>query len=82
MSEVCGGVTFSVCRPQLNSKQKKGRFQILGIHTHTMSTNKKLAPDVQLEVLAKRTKNFSGAEIEGLVKVCGAFVFVFVVVLY
>lgn len=29
---------------------------------------KKLDPEVNLEDLAKRTKNFSGAEIEGLVR--------------
>jgi vesicle-fusing ATPase len=34
-----------------------------------MSENAFLAKDVNLERLAKRTKNFSGAELEGLVKV-------------
>ena len=33
-----------------------------------MRENKYLSPDVSLEELAAETKNFSGAEIEGLVK--------------
>ncbi|KAK6012619.1 ATPase, AAA family, partial [Ostertagia ostertagi] len=43
-----------------------GRLQILRIHTSRMREYKKLDPEVNLEELAKRTKNFSGAEIEGL----------------
>lgn len=45
-----------------------GRLQIFKIHTSRMREYKKLNPDVNLEELAKRTKNFSGAEIEGLVR--------------
>nr|CDJ95250.1 ATPase domain containing protein [Haemonchus contortus] len=45
-----------------------GRLQILKIHTSRMREYKKLDPEVNLEDLAKRTKNFSGAEIEGLVR--------------
>ncbi|PIO69711.1 ATPase, AAA family, partial [Teladorsagia circumcincta] len=45
-----------------------GRLQILRIHTSRMREYKKLDPEVNLEELAKRTKNFSGAEIEGLVR--------------
>ncbi|CAJ0594500.1 unnamed protein product [Cylicocyclus nassatus] len=45
-----------------------GRLQIFKIHTSRMREYKKLDPDVNLEDLAKRTKNFSGAEIEGLVR--------------
>jgi len=33
-----------------------------------MRDNGKLAPDVDLAELAAKTKNFSGAEIEGLVR--------------
>ncbi|KAK6031112.1 hypothetical protein OSTOST_02735 [Ostertagia ostertagi] len=44
-----------------------GRLQILRIHTSRMREYKKLDPEVNLEELAKRTKNFSGAEIEGLI---------------
>lgn len=45
-----------------------GRLQILNIHTETMRAHNKLAPDVDLIELAAQTKNFSGAEIEGLVR--------------
>ncbi|KAJ9527852.1 hypothetical protein QJQ45_005501 [Haematococcus lacustris] len=45
-----------------------GRLQILKIHTNKMSENSFLARDVDLMHLSERTKNFSGAEIEGLVK--------------
>jgi len=39
-----------------------GRAQILTVH----SRNKPLAPDVRLEVLARRTPGFSGADLENL----------------
>jgi cell division protease FtsH len=39
-----------------------GRAQILGVHAR----NKPLAPDVKLEVLARRTPGFSGADLENL----------------
>jgi len=45
-----------------------GRGQILRIHTARMRDNGKLAGDVDLTELAWSTKNFSGAEIEGLVR--------------
>ena len=45
-----------------------GRLQILNIHTETMRTHNKLASDVDLAELSVQTKNFSGAEIEGLVR--------------
>ena len=40
-----------------------------------MRDNKYLSDDVQLEELADRTKNFSGAEIEGLVLSAASFAF-------
>lgn len=43
-------------------------MEILQIHTNLMRKNKKLAEDVDIEDLAKRTRNFSGAELEGLVR--------------
>jgi len=47
---------------------ENGRSQILRIHTARMRENGKLAPDVDIADLAASTKNFSGAEIEGLVR--------------
>ena len=43
-------------------------MQILNIHTSKLRDNKKLAPDVNIDELAELSKNFSGAEIEGLVR--------------
>lgn len=43
-------------------------FQILDIHTVKMKKNGKLGGDVDILELAKITKNFSGAELEGLVR--------------
>lgn len=45
-----------------------GRYQILEIHTRKLRENKKLALDVDISELAKSTRNFSGAELEGLVR--------------
>ena len=45
-----------------------GRQQILRIHTSSMSEASFLAKGVDLASLAHRTVNYSGAEIEGLVK--------------
>ena len=47
---------------------QKGRLQILKIHTSKMAENSFLDREVDLEKLSELTKNFSGAEIEGLVK--------------
>ncbi|KAL7573741.1 hypothetical protein ACA910_007776 [Epithemia clementina (nom. ined.)] len=53
----------------------EGRLQILNIHTRNMKESKRLAPDVikRLPEIAELTKNFSGAEIEGLVKAASSF---------
>ncbi|XP_021342424.1 vesicle-fusing ATPase-like isoform X2 [Mizuhopecten yessoensis] len=53
---------------EIGLPDEKGRLQILQIHTTTMRENNKLAPDVNIAELAVLTKNFSGAEIEGLVR--------------
>ncbi|KAI7055157.1 AAA-domain-containing protein, partial [Hortaea werneckii] len=50
-----------------------GRQQILKIHTTKMRENGKMADDVNLAELAKSTRNFSGAEINGLVKSASSF---------
>ncbi|KIW93720.1 uncharacterized protein Z519_05034 [Cladophialophora bantiana CBS 173.52] len=52
-----------------------GRAQILKIHTQKMRDNQVLDPDVDLLELAHKTKNFSGAEIGGLVKSATSFAF-------
>lgn len=45
---------------------EKGRRDILLIHTAKLRENKLLAADVDIDDLAARTKNFTGAELEGL----------------
>ncbi|KAI5294479.1 transport between ER and Golgi ATPase protein, partial [Ascosphaera atra] len=52
-----------------------GRCQILKIHTQKMRENSALDRDVDLDELANLTKNFSGAELSGLVKAAASFAF-------
>lgn len=52
-----------------------GRSQILKIHTQKMRENNVMDRDVDLAELAHLTKNFSGAEINGLVKSATSFAF-------
>ncbi|KAH8907266.1 AAA-domain-containing protein [Coniochaeta sp. PMI_546] len=52
-----------------------GRQQILKIHTAKMKENKVMQEDVDIAELAALTKNFSGAEIAGLVKSATSFAF-------
>lgn len=52
-----------------------GRLQILKIHTAKMRNNNVMDRDVRLEELASQTKNFSGAEISGLIKSATSFSF-------
>lgn len=51
----------------------QGRVQIFTIHTSRARDNGMLAPDVDLLELATRAKNFSGAEIQGLVRSAQSF---------
>ncbi|KAK9089267.1 hypothetical protein Scep_028349 [Stephania cephalantha] len=60
---------------EISLPDENGRLQILQIHTNKMKENSFLAPDVNLHelgslllVAAARTKNYSGAELEGVVK--------------
>lgn len=58
---------------EIGLPDQKGRVQILNIHTRKMRENGLLSPDVDILELAERTKNFSGAEIEGLVKSAASY---------
>lgn len=58
---------------EISLPDERGRLQILHIHTNEMRKNGKLGANVSLEELAARTKNFSGAEIEGLCKSAAAY---------
>ncbi|XP_020616810.1 vesicle-fusing ATPase-like [Orbicella faveolata] len=53
---------------EIGLPDEEGRVQILEIHTAKMREHRLLAPDVDLADLAVQTKNFTGAEIEGLVR--------------
>ena len=46
----------------VNLPDKQARYQILKLH----SSGKRLAEEVEIEVLAKKTNGFSGAELENL----------------
>ncbi|EGG09075.1 uncharacterized protein MELLADRAFT_47546 [Melampsora larici-populina 98AG31] len=60
---------------EISLPDEGGRLQILNIHTAKMRTNNVMAGDVILEELAALTKNFSGAELSGLVKSATSFAF-------
>ena len=58
---------------EISLPDEKGRVQILNIHTKVMRENGRLGKDVDIFHLAAQTKNFSGAELEGLVKSATSF---------
>ncbi|GFP52123.1 vesicular-fusion protein sec18 [Trichoderma asperellum] len=60
---------------EISLPDEEGRLEILKIHTSKMSTNGILDPNVNFEELAALTKNYSGAEINGLVKAAASFAF-------
>jgi len=53
----------------------KGRSQILNIHTKNMRESNRITPEViqRMDEIAENTKNFSGAELEGLVKAATSY---------
>uniref|UniRef100_A0A672IAB5 Vesicle-fusing ATPase n=1 Tax=Salarias fasciatus TaxID=181472 RepID=A0A672IAB5_SALFA len=53
---------------EIGLPDEKGRVQILTIHTNKMRSFNLLAGDVNIKELAAETKNYSGAELEGLVR--------------
>ena len=58
---------------EISLPDEHGRAQILKIHTTKMRENKVMGDDVNLQELAQLTRNFSGAEINGLVKSATSF---------
>lgn len=58
---------------EISLPDESGRVQILKIHTAKMRDSGNLDRDVNLTELAARTKNFSGAEISGLVRSATSF---------
>ena len=60
---------------EIGLPDEEGRGQILNIHTAEMRKAGMLADDVSIPELAARTKNYTGAELEGLVKAAASYVF-------
>ena len=60
---------------EISLPDEAGRAQILGIHTQNMRQSDLMDPSVNLSELAALTKNYSGAEIAGLVKAATSFAF-------
>lgn len=60
---------------EISLPDEHGRYQILTIHTAKMRENSVMDSDVDLRELAALTKNFSGAEIGGLIKSATSFSF-------
>eukprot|EP00834_Sanchytrium_tribonematis_P001509 NODE_38_length_35257_cov_0.939047.p3 type:complete len:663 gc:universal NODE_38_length_35257_cov_0.939047:5749-7737(+) len=60
---------------EIGLPDEAGRLQILKIHTTKMTNNKMLGTNVDLKELSQLTKNFSGAEINGLVRSATSFAF-------
>lgn len=58
---------------EISLPDEKGRKEILLIHTKKMSDNNILASDVDFDELAALTKNFTGAELEGLCNSASSF---------
>ncbi|AOC55223.1 AAA+ ATPase predicted domain [Lymphocystis disease virus 3] len=53
---------------EIGLPDEKGRLQILKVHVAKMKSHNILASDVDLNKIAVETKNYSGAELEGLVR--------------
>lgn len=53
---------------EIGLPNEEGREEIFRIHTRGMRENNVMSPDVDLAALAHLTKNYSGAEIEGVVR--------------
>eukprot|EP00331_Platyophrya_macrostoma_P021361 CAMPEP_0176446602 /NCGR_PEP_ID=MMETSP0127-20121128/24428_1 /TAXON_ID=938130 /ORGANISM="Platyophrya macrostoma, Strain WH" /LENGTH=727 /DNA_ID=CAMNT_0017832677 /DNA_START=82 /DNA_END=2265 /DNA_ORIENTATION=+ len=53
---------------EIGLPDEEGRLEIFRIHTKYIRENNVMAPDVDLAELARVTKNFSGAEIAGVVR--------------
>jgi len=60
---------------EISLPDEHGRIQILNIHTAKVRAMNKLGDDVDINELGKMTKNFSGAELNGLVKAALSYAF-------
>lgn len=53
---------------------EKGRLQILNIHTSQLRQHNRLAPNVDMPAIAHKCKNYSGAELSGVVRAAVSYV--------
>ena len=60
---------------EIGLPDEEGRLQILNIHTADMRKSGLMGADVSIVDVAARTKNYTGAELEGLVKAACSYVF-------
>ena len=58
---------------EIRLPDKAGRKQIFDIHTKHLQKEGTLSKDVDLDVMSERTKNYTGAEIEGVVKAAASY---------
>ncbi|EIJ89426.1 vesicle-fusing ATPase [Nematocida parisii] len=58
---------------EISLPDEAGRLEILKIHTSKMETNCFMKKDIDLEEIAKRARNYTGAEITALVKSAASF---------
>ena len=52
---------------EISLPDQKGRSQILAIHTKKLNDMQRISKDVDFDTISKSTKNYTGAELEGLV---------------
>jgi vesicle-fusing ATPase len=57
---------------EIGLPDERGRLQILNIHTEHMQKSGVLDPNVSLTEIASITKNYSGAELKGLIRNAGS----------
>ena len=55
---------------EIGLPDEAGRLQIINIHTAKMRASKRVTPNAieMLPELARRSKNYTGAELEGLIR--------------
>jgi vesicle-fusing ATPase len=58
---------------EINLPDENGRVEILNIHTKNMREKGYLGKDVSVPLVATNTKNYSGAELEGIVRAAASY---------
>ena len=66
---------FSQIHIEITLPNKEGRLQILNIKTSNMKKNNRISSEVlsRLSEIADQTENYTGAELEGLVRNAASF---------